>query len=263
VDGNLGCGKISDSEIVRVIAEIRRHQPQTLIFTGGEPTLYIKEIDRILSAIVNEGKKEIKIITNGAFAKSPESAGEVLASIRGLSGVAMSYDRFHSEFIPATNVHNLAKACRMAGLRFTLMSAVQSPLDLAFLNSLKLSEVHISIQKILSIGSAKKNGLRFEYPEFEPAVLGKKCPNLGGMVFNCGSGFTVCCGFFGSMPSKEKFVHGTISEHLRSRFYKLISKHTFGELLNLAGISADKLTPEHSDPCTLCFLAVQGLLKVD
>lgn len=260
VDCNLGSTKISAVEIGLVVTEINKHQPQTLIFTGGEPTLYIQEINKILSGLELEGGKEIKIITNGLFAGSLESAKGMLSSIRGLRGVTMSYDRFHSEFVPAANVNNLYQACRMAGIRFSLMSAIQSPLDLAFLNSLEMSKVRISIQKVLPIGRAEKNNLTYKYPEFEASVLNRKCPNLGGMVYNCGSGFTVCCGFHASVSDKKDCVHRTIAEHLRSKFYKLISEHTFGELMNLAGISSEKLTAKHSDPCTLCALVFQRLI---
>ena len=261
VDAKLASKRITIKEIALLNGEIGKYSPKLLIFTGGEPTLYTEEINEITSSLKESSKTEIKIVTNGQFAKTADAAREVLGRFRALTGVAVSYDKFHAEFVPESSIRNLIQACGVMGLPFSIMCAIESPLDLTILNGLKLSGTRISTQKVLPIAKAKKNSLKYEYPEFDEKTLGKKCPNLGGIMYNCGSGFTICCGFLASGGDKSSYVHRTIGGHLRSRFHQLISKHSFGQLLRLAGTSRDQLLPKHSDPCTICSLLVPRLLR--
>lgn len=260
VDERLGNKKISRIEIQRLISEIDTHSPRAIVFTGGEPTLYLKEINAILSAIAATQKIKVKVITNGHFAVNPAAAEKTLKSFRLLNGVSVSYDKFHSEFVREAHIHNLYEACHKLGLSFSVMCAIQSPLDLTFLNKLKLSGISITTQKILPIGNAKANGLEYGYQQFEDMVLKRKCPNLGGLVYNCGFGFTVCCGFLASESDNRRYVHQTIAEHRGSPFYQLISKYSFGELLRKAGMSKKQLSPVHSSPCSLCAHIVPRIL---
>ncbi|MEI7482148.1 MAG: radical SAM protein [Elusimicrobiota bacterium] len=261
VDKNLGIRRITKSEIELLVSAINRNKPRELIFTGGEPVLFTGEINSILSSIDRTDKIHISIITNGYFASTPALAVKTLKSFKALNSVQMSYDKFHAEFVPETCIHNLQAACRELNLSFGLVCAIQAPLDLIFLNKLKLVGVPVTTQKILPIGRAKYSALNYSYPAFEAKVLRKKCPNIGRLVYNCGRGFTICCGFLASKPGNSRYVHRTIAAHLRSRFYKLVSRHTFGELVRMAGLSKDSLSREHSAPCALCEYIVPGILS--
>lgn len=261
VDKNLGAPGISESDIKKLVPEIRKYNPKTIIFTGGEPTLCLEAIDTIVSRTAGRRKRTIKLITNGYFAKSAAEASRVLKAVTGLTSVVMSYDRFHSEFVPRECVTNLHAACKAAGVGFGIMTAVSSPLDAAFVTGLGLKGVKISVQKVLPIGKAEGKSLEYSYPEFDKTVLGRKCPNLGGMIYNSGRGFTVCCGSMASRPGAGYCVHRTVAEHMRSRFYRLLAKHTFGELLKMAGVPETGLRPKHSAPCEVCRLAVPPLFE--
>lgn len=261
VDDNLGSRRITKSEIARLASEINRCKPGELIFTGGEPALFTGEINSILSAINRPDRIRTSIITNGNFASTPAAAVKTLKSFKALNSVQMSYDKFHAEFVPEACIRNLLAACRKLNISFGLVCAIETPLDLIILNKLKLDGVPVTTQKILPIGRAKKNALNYSYPVFDVKVLRKKCPNIGRLVYNCGSGFTTCCGFLASKPGNGMYVHRTIEAHLRSRFYKLISRHTFGDLLLSAGLSKDWLSPAHSAACALCEHIVPGILS--
>lgn len=260
VDENLGSRRITKSEIGHLVSAINRYKPRELIFTGGEPVLFTGEINSILSAIDRPDRIHTSIITNGYFASTPAAAVKTLKSFKALNSVQMSYDKFHAEFVPEACINNLLAACRKLNLSFGLVCAIETPLDLIFLNKLKLARVPVTTQKILPIGHAKKNALNYSYPAFDEKVLRKKCPNIGRLVYNCGCGFTTCCGFLASKPGNSMYVHRTIAAHLCSRFHELISRHTFGELLLLAGLSKDSLSPAHSAPCALCEHIIPGIL---
>lgn len=261
VDDNLGSRRITKLEIGGLVSEINRYKPRELIYTGGEPALFTGEINSIFCAIDRPDRIRTSIITNGYFASTPAAAVKTLKSFKALNSVQMSYDKFHAEFVPEACIHNLLAACRELNLSFGLVCAIETPLDLIFLNKLKLAGVPVTTQKILPIGRAKKNALNYSYPAFDAKVLRKKCPNIGRLVYNCGCGFTTCCGFLASKSKNGLYVHRTIAAHLRSRFYKLISTHTFGELLLMAGLPKDGLSPAHSAACTLCEHIVPGILS--
>lgn len=133
-------------------------------------------------------------------------------------------------------------------------------MDLVFLKSIKRSGVPIAVQQILSIGRANEQGLEYRYTSFDPEVLGRKCLNLGGMVYNCGAGFTVCCGYLASAAEKKEYVHNSIAVHLKSRFYRLLSECTFGEMAKIASVDPCRLLPECSNPCRLCSRLVPRII---
>ncbi len=261
VDKNLGTNGISGRDIKILLTEIRKYKPKTIVFTGGEPTLFLEEINTIVSKTAGKRTRIVKLITNGYFAKSVSEALCVLKAVPDLTSVVMSYDRFHAQFVPKECVINLSLACKSAGLGFGIMTAVSSPLDATFVARLGLKGVKISVQKVLPIGKAEHKGLEYLYPEFDRGVLNRKCPNLGGMIYNSGRGFTICCGSMASMPGAVYCSHRSVAEHRRSRFNKLLTRHTFGELLKMASVSETCLMPKHSAPCEICRLVVPKLFK--
>jgi hypothetical protein len=202
------------------------------------------------------------MITNGHFATTLASARRTLRALSPLSSVQLSYDRFHAEFLPADNVANLNAACEELHIRFSVVASIESPLDMLFWEQRKLLPgVDIHFQKVIPMGRAAKNKLAYRYPDFDPSVLDKKCPDLGKIVYNCGSGFTVCCSFLADRSGIGKYVHPTLQEHLDSPFYELISRRTFGEMLPIAGFNRKKLSASESSPCALCLKLVPRILK--
>jgi hypothetical protein len=261
VEPGLGSESISEEEIRSLVLEINKFSPGDIVFTGGEPTLYLRQIQQILSGISIAVPPKVTLITNGYFSGSRAEAERVLNGIAHLYKVVVSYDRFHAEFVEKRKISILLDVCRDLGLQSKIVCAVETPMDLVFLNSLRSPGLAISIQQILPMGRAKKNGMEYRCASFDRGVLDKKCPNLGGMVFNCGSGFTVCCGPLASFADKSEYVHVTISEHLESVFYRILSEHTFGELAAVSGWDTDRLTPEHSVPCRICAALIPGIIE--
>lgn len=210
---------------IRILKEaISQYAPRELLFTGGEPTLYIPLINEMISAHPAPGKCRIIVTTNGHFANSVSSARKVLASFIALNNVQVSYDKFHNKFLPLTKVKNLYAACKEMRLKFLALFAIQSPLDLSLMAALsKVGRFNIGVQKVIPHGQAKKNRLGFIHTVFDRKVLAKKCPNLGRLAYTRGRGFSVCCSDLLRLRSKTQFAHPTIKEHLASDFYKLLT----------------------------------------
>lgn len=245
--------KLSQREVAGLAQVINGSGIKSLLFVGGEPSLYIPETNDILGRLQNLPKIKIKITTNGHFAKSKAAALATLAKYRKLDYIQLSFDTFHAKYLPKRNIENLYLASKEMRKGFGVLFAMQSPMDLALLCTLrKVGDFPIAIQKVLPVGSAKTNKLSFPFPSFNRRVLNKRCENQGKAAYVCGRGFSVCCANLTFGPRYKKFAHASLSEHTASPFYKLISSCSFGEIMNKFGLSNFELKPEHSSRCVLC-----------
>ncbi len=236
----------------RLILTINRYKPRSLLFVGGETTLYIDTINEILSGIRSLPHTRVKITTNGSFAGTIGAARKTLASFKKLNAVQLSYDRFHAVHLAAYKISNLYKACKEAGIDFSVIMTIQSPLEMTDLKELwKIGKFRIGIQKVLPVGEARRNSIEYSYPSFDDKVLRRHCPNRNKVKYLCGQGFSICCGNL-AYNSKFPIIHATAAQHINSRFHRLISANNFGALLKKAGIPRESLLPRHSSECNLC-----------
>ncbi|OGR80910.1 MAG: hypothetical protein A2X32_00645 [Elusimicrobia bacterium GWC2_64_44] len=240
--------QLSPDELALLGESINRYRFGTLVFVGGEPTLYIPAINAILAAAAY--KPRVIITTNGSFAVTAKLAEQTLRQIPGLNEVQLSYDKFHNEFLGKENAGNLKAACDILRVRFGAVLTIQSPMDIAQIGQLRqFGKFPIGVQKVVPFGAAKQNNIAYAYPSFDKEVLSQCCPNKDGMVYMCGRGFSVC-----DIPRRgyERFFYQTVDELQTSGFYRDISSLTFGELAEKAGLNGEALSPAHSSPCVLC-----------
>lgn len=243
---------LAAEEKLAIISAINRYTPRTILFVGGETTLYLETINEILSSVRDLSGSSIKVTTNGHFARTVSSAVRVLKSFKQLDKIQLSYDRFHAEFLPFENVKNLYQACRELGVKFCVINTITSPLELAGLKKLgQVGKFKILVNKAVLVGEAARNGIEYTYPSFDMGVLKRCCPARGVVAYLSGRGFSVCCANL-ILETDLELAHPSIAQHKRSRFFQLISKKTFGQLLGLAGLSADNLPPRFSAECNLC-----------
>lgn len=243
---------LTTEEKLEVISAINLYSPRTILFVGGETTLYIEAINEIIAAVRDLSRSRIKVTTNGHFARTVISAVRVLKSFKKLDTVQLSYDRFHAEFLPFENVKNLYLACKDLGLKFCVINTISSPLELAGLKKFgEIGRFKVLVNKAIRIGEAARNGIEYVYPSFDVGVLDRFCPAHGNMAYICGRGFSVCCANL-MFETDLTVTHSSIAEHKRSRFYRMMSKLTFGQLLEKAGLPARGLPPQFSAECNLC-----------
>lgn len=244
--------ELSSSEKLAVISAINRYSPRSLLFVGGETTLYRDMVNEIMSAVSDLPGRKVKITTNGYFAKSKKEAVKMLSSFDKLTGIQLSYDRFHAEFLPIENVGHLFAACKDLGLGFCVINTISSPMDLVGLKRLKsIGDFRIVLNKVFASGEAARNGIEYPYPSFDGGVLGKRCPSRHKMAYICGRGFSICCSnltFDTNLPA----AHRTVGAHLRSRIYRLLAENTFAQLLDKAGLKDAVFPPGFSLECVLC-----------
>lgn len=244
-------GQLTKSEISLLAKTIQKHRIAKLNFVGGEPTLYKSAINGLLAKAKFAGA--VGLTTNGHFAGSVAAARKELLGYPGLKSVQLSYDRFHARFLPFSNIRNLFSACRELNVKFSVVLSLESPLDMAAVQTLKKAgNFQIGVQKVIPAGAAKKNGIGYKYPVFDRGILGRGCPNKGTLAFLHGYGFSVCCGAPDFTPGRVKYAHPTLEAHLGSRFYKLITQKTFGAIMRALRVRIEKFPPEFSEPCVLC-----------
>jgi organic radical activating enzyme len=246
-------GNLTVKEESAILKAIERYNIKSLHFLGGEPTLYIDRTNGLLSRLENIGAHKIKITTNGHFAKSKSTAVSLLSTFLKINSVQLSYDKFHSKFLPFSYVRNLYEACVHLKLEFGVVSSVQSPLDLILLNKLKdVGDFQVGMQKVLPVGNAKKNGVDYQHPVFDRNVLSRRCPNKKVVTYLPGRGFSICCSslVFGSNAG---FVsHPMLNGHLNSAFYRLMRNCSFRDIICKSGLRNLDFNPADSSPCVLC-----------
>lgn len=247
---------LSGKETALLHGTINRYKFRTVSFVGGEPTLYIPEINSVIAGIKDTSSTEIYITSNGSFAGTAAAAAATLSSFSKLDRVQLSYDKYHAEFLPFNNVGHVYRSCRKLGIEFSVVLTIQSPLDLALLSKLRTAgNFPIGVQKVLPFGNAKKNGIDYSHTEFDRSVLRSACPNKGKISYLCGRGFSLCdvLAFSGELPKsrKDRFFP-SVRELLEDKFSHDMHSRRFSRLLESAGIPINTLLPKHSSPCTLC-----------
>jgi len=244
--------QLSQYEKKHIVASAKKYKTKHILFIGGEPTLYIREMNDIISRLKDTDIK-FRITTNGHFAWSKRNALKVLSSVDRISGINLSYDRLHAKFLPDQNIKNLFDACEELKINFSVIMAMMSPMDLVMLKKLReIGHFTVMPQKLLPIGSAKLNNIGYKYPSFDESVLAKSCPNKSVIIYMCGQGFTSCCSSLALCAKPGRVIHKTVIKHMQSEFYKLISKSSFRSIMKKLSVSDLKMSPEDSAPCILC-----------
>lgn len=90
---------VTEKEIFLIVDEIIRNKSliNRIIFSGGEPTLEINKIEKILRELTaNKIDIDIAMVSNGSFLFSQALTNRVLA-LSGLKHINLSIDEFHEE----------------------------------------------------------------------------------------------------------------------------------------------------------------------
>lgn len=245
--------KITERELNVVADAIDQYRVRNIHFTGGEPTLYLKEMCSLLDRIRDNRQATVRITTNGHFASTKTAARKLLSSIPRLKYVQLSYDKFHKKFLPFANLRNALAVCRELGVNFCCNLTIQSPMDLILLSELRRAgEFPVLVQKVSAIGEAKRNGLAYMPPAFDKNLLSRRCPNRNNLVYIYGRGFSVCCSSLLFNGRYRWLCDKSPETYLKSDFHKFISNNTFKKIAEKLSVPISELRPEHSSPCGLC-----------
>lgn len=245
--------RLTEAELKAVIGAVKRHRPRLLLFTGGEPTLYINDINDIVASHPEPSESGVQITTNGWFARSARATEAVLGRLSRLNRLQLSYDHFHGSPQTMEQAIALASWCRERGVIFNTSVAITSPTDMIFADELqRRTGERVVYTFVEAAGRARERRLEYRFDRFQPEVLEATCPGRGTLTYIAGRGFTLCCANLAFNSDSPDFVHPTAESHLSSRFFQDMSTKSMGQLLNDAGLEVSKLLPNHSSPCGLC-----------
>lgn len=169
-------GKLEFATLAAAISEaVACCDLRTVSMSGGEPFLYPEYVYRLAAHVISLGCT-FRVVTNANFATSLDVAIGVLAPLKklGAESIYVSWDRFHSQFVPAERIRHAIQACRTLGLnlRLTVVTTRSNTIDTSLCElGDDAFDVPISQSKCLPIGRAVK---KIEASEFlAPSKLDK------------------------------------------------------------------------------------------
>jgi hypothetical protein len=110
--------KFTFEEIKEIIDQATEAGSKLICFTGGEPTLLGPRLEELIAYATEKGNLT-RIVTNGWWAKTPESARRRLQSFidAGLTELNISADDWHLPYVPLECVKNGYDASLDLGIR--------------------------------------------------------------------------------------------------------------------------------------------------
>ena len=93
-----------------------------VVFTGGEPTLFIKDVLKMIEH-VSRHNLPTRIVTNAYWGKSKALANRFVSRLKraGLSEFNFSVDDFHEEYIPLSSIKTAVDISLEAGINVLLV----------------------------------------------------------------------------------------------------------------------------------------------
>jgi organic radical activating enzyme len=240
-------------EITELNLFVKKYKPESIYFTGGEPTLYLDIFEKVLSDVNYQPK--VTVTTNGLFAKNAETMKMILGRVPFLSEIQLSYDKYHGLKTLGNIPRNLMSYASMSNIDFNISCSVVTPQDI--IDAVLLEEEYqckVVLSKVVLSGRAKKNNLTFQYESFDENVWNEQCPNLDSVTYIANKGYSFCCSnlAFNNDETIGKYTFSSFESMERSDFFKRMKTFTMKELALQAGIEVKSLDPKYSLACNLC-----------
>ena len=251
--------KLSTKEIENITSQIIEHAPSLILFTGGEQTLYLKDMNHFIQSHPKQESSSFGITTNGWFGSSIEQTEIVLDKIDKLDFLQVSFDAFHGTKTQYSFIKNIKKYCDQRDIDFNISMAIAEPKDLLLAQDLiKGLSVKVIFQKVSKVGRAKENNITYKYFEFEKSVLDEKCPNINATTYIPGKGYSSCCGNLVYNDVIEEICDKDFTSYTNSEIYKTLKEKTFKEILIEKNIDLKDIPVDCSSACNLCEFAFKG-----
>ncbi|WP_164848399.1 radical SAM protein [Halobacteriovorax sp. HLS] len=245
--------KLSDDEISNITTQIKEHAPKLVLFTGGEPTLYLKDMNQFIREHPNKLEAKFGITTNGWFGSSIEQTRILLDKVDRLDFVQVSFDAFHGTKTEYSYIKNIRDYCESKGMSFNISMAIAEPKDLLMAQELiKDLGVKVIFQKVSKVGRAQENNITYKYFKFEESVLDEKCPNVDSFTYIPAKGYSNCCGNLVYNDVTQDICNTEFDDYISSDIFKTLRNKTFKEMLADKEIDTAQIPVDCSSACNLC-----------
>ena len=214
---------ITPTQIDQLLNEIETNLNVTAVsYSGGEPLLYLDQIEFIQSYLNKLGRKfHFAMTTNGSLLSRFESKLALL----GLSEILISYDKSHNPFIDVESIKKaILAAKRIAASVKLVLTYTNNPLEL------DLSELALDLEIEVYFNQAVSSG-RFRAGTRSIAVRKSvPCPNFPSetrkrlkIVYLPKQGFSHCCGplLFDRLEVETKISFNSINDAINSDQFKI------------------------------------------
>lgn len=246
-------GSLTDNEIKSIIVAISELMPERVVMAGGEPTLYINELNSILKELSNN--ISIYLTTNGWFAESPDSVKSVLDKFERLNLIQLSFDRFHGYDLTSEAPFLLKEYCFKNNIALHLLVCLENNEDIIFASKVKKKyDLPVSYQFISKSGRASRHGVNYHYHQFDERVLDNKCSCYDAISYIQGVGFSICVSNLFFNVNRYRYSSPSLKDLLNDQCYREISTLSFRERLYKAGLTELGIDPCNSSPCNICEL---------
>lgn len=140
--------RLEESQMEKVIREAAAAGCEESVFSGGEPTLAGRSLLRLMR-LAAAHKMSVRLITNGWWAKTEESAGRWASLFvdAGAYEIAFSTGDQHARFVPLESIVTGVKASLQQGLRVTVFIELIEPRKItrsSFEALPKIRELHLA-----------------------------------------------------------------------------------------------------------------------
>ena len=255
--------RLTEREMIYYIEQVysSNYNVDSVIFSGGEATLYAKSI-YLPMTIAHHFGLHIDLRTNAHWAKSEEVACSVLQEYqdRGLQQLGLSYDNYHNA-IPVENIRNALQAARKLGIK--------TYLDWIGLESYEWVLEYLQIERCelravippLRIGRAKElSDEHFKYQSLDSFRDSPSCKDTNALLTIFPGGYASlhpCCWVNPALIRKignNGWLKKLDKEMKNSPMVNYISNYGIGGLIQKAEQEQPHLLKrEYSYQCEACY----------
>jgi organic radical activating enzyme len=240
-------GTLQEADFARLEKALTRPALKYLSFSGGEPTLFVTDINRLIEMTNKDDSPEIIITTNGWFAGNSENVNRVLSKLKKIDRLNFSADNNHELDFKSAAIQNLKTWCQKLKVRFSVSYSYLGKSDLTAFAALKSEhpEVEFTIEPVQPKGRARNlvseydfriaNGAKFgnDAKITGPASSDIFCPSRGVVTYYPGLGFSACCA--GGPIESIQEAHLDLAMLESSRFFNEMNATALNRLADSNG----------------------------
>jgi hypothetical protein len=123
---------MSLEQAISYLPAVRKYD-RGICITGGEPLIFHSEIVSLIEAAHRAGLEQVDIVTGAGWVKGEadtrRKVGELVRA--GLGVLAISWDRYHEEYLAPSRVIQLARAAMDAGVYVVIRTSIGKGEDVA------------------------------------------------------------------------------------------------------------------------------------
>lgn len=231
-------------------------------FTGGEPLLAVKAVQRLSSAAAHAGIANF-VVTSAAWASSPSAAARMVERLPAVSHWDIGYDDFHAAQMPASRLTDAVAALEDAGASYTVRVCVAEGSSSAALDRVAQRvgpRGQFLVQSVRAIGRA--DTVPVQMSRDRAGLPRRPCVSTGLFVRADGTTGPCCSGLAYEATGSHPFDYGDASEPgglLRA--WRRWHDDSLLRMLRLVGFPAlegwiaeqgSPIRPQPRDPCEAC-----------